>query len=123
MGTRVRITPRLGVAIAGMAPVLAGFPVVAASGQKVNTSTAYGYYSPSTAYNAGDSATFSYTVTDLTGTTIGATLEFDTARITSFEGIDVSIGYPALTENEIGQNWQQSVPSSTSPSSTRPVSF
>jgi hypothetical protein len=109
MGTQVRIPRRLGVAIAGVAFVVAGFTVVAASGQQVNTSTAFGYYSPPTAYNVGDSATFSYTVTNLTGSTISATLEFDTARITSFEGIDVSTGYPALTELEIAQNWWKTV--------------
>jgi hypothetical protein len=109
MGTQVRIALRLGVAIAGVALVVAGVAVVEASGGQVHTSSASGYYSPPTAYNVGDSATFSYTVTNLTDTTIGATLEFDTARITSFEGIDVSTGYPALRENEIGQNWQQTV--------------
>jgi hypothetical protein len=109
MGTQVRIPRRLGVAIAGVAFVVAGFTVVAASGQQVNTTTAFGYYSPPAAYNVGDSATFSYTVTNLTGSTISATLEFDTARITSFEGIDVSTGYPPLTELEIAQNWWNTV--------------
>jgi len=109
MGTRVRMPRRLGVAIAGAAFIAAGFAMVGASTQAVDASSAFGYYAPPTAYNVGDSATFSYTVTNLTGSTISATLEFNTARIISFEGIDVSTGYPALTETEIAQNWWNTV--------------
>jgi hypothetical protein len=116
MGTRVRRLPRLGVTIAGAAFIAAGaafiaagVAVVGASTQAVSTSAAYGYYPPPTAYNLGDSATFSYVVTNLTGSTISATLAFNTARITSFEGIDVSTGDPALTQTEIAQNWWNTV--------------
>jgi len=109
MKSKVRIPLRLGVAAAGVAVVIAGVAVVGASGEAVGTSSSFGYLVPPAAYDVGNTATFSYTVTNLTGSTITATLDFNTSRITSLEGIDVSTGYPALTELELAQNWWNTV--------------
>jgi hypothetical protein len=109
MGSGVRLSRRLGVAVAGVIFIVAGFATVEASSQAVLTSSAFGYKSPPSAYDIGQRATFSYTVTNLTGSTVMATLQFEMSRIISFEGVDVSTGYPALTETELAQNWWETV--------------
>jgi hypothetical protein len=123
MGTGRQFPGRIAIAIAGAVLVVAGVTVVEASGQQVGSSTSAGYYEPPTAYNVGDAATFSYTVTNQTATTIDATIDFETARITSYEGIDVSTGYPALSEAQLAQNWGQTVQNFDIPVQSQPMSL
>ena len=53
--------------------------------------------------------TFSFTVKDLTQSAIATQVEFDASRIITYEGTDLSTGYPALSDANLAQNYSQTV--------------
>ena len=53
--------------------------------------------------------TFSFTVKDLTQSAIATQVEFDASRIITYEGTDLSTGYPALSDANLAQTYSQTV--------------
>ena len=112
MWTAARISRRLGAGLAGAALVVAGFTVVAASNPQVQTGPSSGYPVPPASYDISGgpaTVTFTYTVTNLTQSTIDAQVEFDASRIITYEGTDVSTGYPAISAADLAANYADTV--------------
>lgn len=105
MTRRLRIPRRLGVAIGGAAFMAAGFAVVAASGDAFLTSESGGYSGAPSSYDISGgpvTITFSFTTKNLTNSTIITDVEFDATPILTYDGTDVTSGYPAFTSVQLG---------------------
>jgi hypothetical protein len=97
---------RLGVAIAGAGFLVAGLAVVAADTQ-VQSSPSSGYEGAPATYDITGgpvSPTFSFSLENLTSSTIVTSIEFDATPILSDRGVDITSGYPELTSQQLGDD-------------------
>ena len=95
---------RLGVGIAGAGFLVAGLAVVAADTQ-VQSSPSSGYEGAPATYDITGgpvSPTFSFSLENLTSSTIVTNIEFDATPILSDRGVDITSGYPELTSQQLG---------------------
>lgn len=102
-----------------VAAAAAGMGLVPAqAANTVFTSYASGYQHAPNYYDLSKTnpatGSFTFTVTNLTSSTLSTTVEFIGDRIISFQGVNVSAGYPAYTENQLGSNVPRPCSSSTS---------
>lgn len=140
MDIRTLVKLGWGAAAIGTVALGGGLGMVAAqAANEVHTSYATGYQKAPAYYDLSQGpaiGTFSYTVTNLTTSTIDTNVEFIADRILTYEGIDVSDGQPGqpgLTESELGANFAQTTqqynvvyetqPLSLAPSAVQTVTF